>query len=103
MREPFGHSLPGFWRLSSATALAVALVGIAACRDTGGEGELFRLDGKIFVFNYRVATATYLVNLAPLQPVGDGQVAVVSFENPAGGDDIVVRNKIWPKLSKTTI
>jgi len=86
--------------------LAIALlglIGVAACRESGGEGEYFRIDGKIFVFNYRVATATYLVNLAPLQPVEEGQTAVVSFEDPAGGEPLVVRQKIWPKMPKTSI
>ncbi|HEY6633776.1 MAG TPA: hypothetical protein VIZ90_20150, partial [Rhizobiaceae bacterium] len=86
--------------------LAVALfglLGVAACRESGGEGEYFRIDGKIFVFNYRVATATYLVNLAPLRPVEAGQTAVVSFEDPAGGEPLVVRQKIWPKMPRTTI
>jgi hypothetical protein len=78
-------------------------LGVSACRESGGEGEYFRIDGKIFVFNYREARATYLVNLAPLKPVEDGQTAVVSFEDPAGGGPLVVRQKIWPKMPKTTI
>lgn len=84
-------------------AILVCLLGISACRDTSGEGEFFEIGGKIFVFNYRVATATYLVNLVPLQPVEEGQTAVASFEDPAGGPDIVVRQKIWPRARKTTI
>ncbi len=72
------------FRLYSSPWLCSAC-GVSACRDSGGEGEYFALGGKIFVFNYRVATATYLVNLRPLQPVEDGQTAVVSFEDPAGG------------------
>lgn len=83
--------------------LATSLLAAAGCRDTGSEGELFQIQSKLFVFNYRVATATYLVNLTPLQPVGEGQTAVASFENPAGGEPIVVRQKIWPKLEKTTL
>ena len=68
------------------TALALlAVLGVSACRDSGGEGEYFALDGKLFVFNYRIATATYLVNLVPIKPVEEGQTAVASFENPAGG------------------
>ena len=66
-------------------------------------GRHFEVDGKLFVFNYRVATATYLVNLKPLQPVGQGETAVATFENPAGGEAIVVRKKIWPNTDKTTI
>jgi hypothetical protein len=93
------------WNAAWVPALALlGLLGISACRDNGaGEGELFEIAGKLFVFNYRVATASYLVNLAPLRPIEDGQTAVASFEDPAGGQDIVVRQKIWPKLPKTTI
>ncbi len=94
--------MPRFSRMPVLLAL-VAMLGVVACRDTSGEGEYFALGGKLFVFNYRVATATYLVNLVPLQPVEEGQTAVASFENPAGGEDIVVRQKIWPNLPKTTI
>ena len=81
----------------------IALLALAACRDAGGEGEDFAISGKLFVFNYRVATATYLVTLKPLGPVRDGDVAVATFEDPAGGAPIVVRSKIWPKLEKTAI
>ncbi len=90
-------------RLAIAPALLALLLSLAACRDAGTETDRFKIAGKLFVFNYRVATATYLVNLEPLGPVADGQVAVAKFENPAGGDPIVVRQKIWPRLAKTTI
>jgi hypothetical protein len=83
--------------------LAAGLLATAGCRDTGDEGELFQVQSKLFVFNYRVATATYLVNLTPLRPVVEGQTAVAAFEDPAGGEPIVVRQKIWPKLEKTTL
>lgn len=86
-----------------AIALAAALLAVAGCRDTGGEGEFFEISGKLFVFNYRVATATYLVTLKPVRPVRDGDVAVATFEDPSGGEAIVVRQKIWPRLEKTTI
>jgi hypothetical protein len=81
----------------------LGMLGVSACRESGGEGEYFAIGGKIFVFNYRVATATYLVNLVPLQPVEEGQTAVANFEDPAGGEAIVVRKKIWPNMAKTTI
>lgn len=83
--------------------MLLAMLMVGACRDTGGEGEYFEIAGKLFVFNYRVATATYLVNLRPLQPMREGEMAVASFENPAGGEPIVVRQRIWPNLEMTTI
>src|SRR5688500_9735141 len=81
-----------------AVIFVAGLLALGGCR---GEGEYFEISGKLFVFNYRVATATYLVNLKPLQPVGEGETAVATFEDPAGGDPIVVRKKIWPKTDKT--
>lgn len=93
-------------RRVSASVAAVAALGlfvVSACRDSSQDGDIFEIAGKLFVFNYRVATATYLVNLAPLRPLEEGQTAVVSFEDPAGGGDIVVRQKIWPKMAKTTV
>jgi hypothetical protein len=93
---------PLLWRSFLALPL-LGMLGVSACRESGGEGEYFALGGRIFVFNYRVATATYLVNLVPLQPVEEGQTAVASFEDPAGGEPLVVRKKIWPNMAKTTI
>ncbi|HTV68390.1 MAG TPA: hypothetical protein VMF90_07625 [Rhizobiaceae bacterium] len=90
----------GFLRIS---VVALGLLALGACRDTAGEGEYFEITGKLFVFNYRVATATYLVTLGPLQPMREGETAVATFEDPAGGTPIVVRQKIYPKLDKTTI
>lgn len=86
-------------------AMLIAAVALGACRDTGkdGEGKLFEVSGKIFVFNYRLARATYVITLRPLQPMGEGQVAVASFQNPAGGAPIVVEQKVWPKLGKVSL
>ena len=96
MLEPRGIRL-------TRSLFLLGLLAVGACRESGGEGEYFAISGKLFVFNYRVATATYLVNLKPLKPVGEGETAVATFENPAGGEPIVVRQKIWPSVEKTTI
>lgn len=87
------------------TAVGAALVAIAlgGCREEGGEGEYFRISGNMFEFNYRLARATYIVTLNPLQPMDGTQTAVGTFENPAGGDPIVVRQKVWPRLSHVTL
>lgn len=90
--------------LRTAFALpALAFLALAGCRESGSEGEHFELSGRLFVFNYRVATVQYLVTLRPLKPIGEGEVAVATFENPAGGEAIVVRQKIWPLNDKVTI
>lgn len=92
----------GFLRATFALSALVSLA-LAGCRESGGQGELFELSGRLFVFNYRVATVQYLVTLKPLKPVGEGEVAITTFENPAGGAAIVVRQKIWPLNDKVTI
>jgi hypothetical protein len=86
--------------LLGAALLATAALG--ACRDSG-QDQLFTISGKLFEFNYRLGIATYVITLNPLRPVGEGQVAVVSFQNPAGGDPIIVNQKIWPKLPHITL
>jgi len=83
--------------------LAAAVLIAGGCRDESRSGNLFEISGKLFVFNYRVATATYLVTLKPVAEIGDGLQAVASFENPAGGEPVIVRQKIWPKLDKTVL
>ena len=92
-------------RFSRSIALAAALIAaivLGACRDTG-QDQLFAISGKLFEFNYRLAIATYVITLKPLRPMVDGQVAVVSFQNPAGGDPLIVNQKIWPKLPHITL
>ncbi|MBN9241695.1 MAG: hypothetical protein J0I98_02760 [Mesorhizobium sp.] len=85
----------------AASVFSVALA-LGACRDTG-KGALYEVSGRLFEFNYRLARATYVVTLNPLRPVDEGNVAVVDFENPAGGPPLVVEQKIWPKLPHVTL
>ncbi|RCW77651.1 hypothetical protein [Phyllobacterium bourgognense] len=82
--------------------LLFGLLSLSACRDAG-EGDYVNVSGKIFVFNYRIAEATYLLTLAKLRPLPDGSMLETTFENPAGGDPMIVRQKIWPTMEKITI
>lgn len=86
-------------------ALALALlstIALGACRQSE-DGTYFEVSGRLFEFNYRLARATYVVTLNPLRPMEDGQVAVVTFENPAGGAPFVVDQPIWPKMQHVTL
>jgi len=82
------------------TALLLVPLALGACRDSG---KLFELSSRLMVFNYREAKVTYLMNLTPIQPIGERQVAVTTFENPAGGEPLVVRQKLFPEHKKVTI
>ncbi len=85
-----------------AALILVAGLLLGGCRDTG-EGDYFAVSGRLFEFNYRLGIATYVVTLKPLRPMAADQIAVVDFENPAGGPPLIVNQKIWPKLRFITL
>lgn len=90
-------------KIRFAVAIVIAVLLIAGgCREQK-PGEYAVLSGKVFIFNYRIAEATYVVTLAKTQPIADGAIAVASFENPAGGAPLVVRQKVWPHLEKIVL
>lgn len=91
-----------FGRATLGAAVLSTVVALGACRDSGKDA-LYEISGRLFEFNYRLARATYVITLNPLRPVGEGKVAVVDFENPAGGGPLVVTQKIWPKLAHVTL
>jgi hypothetical protein len=86
-------------RIIVTAAMLLVLVG---CRDQSS-GSYVQLTGRIFVFNYRVATATYVVTYEKLQPVPDGAVMLTEFDDPAGGEVIEVKQKVWPKIDKIAV
>lgn len=65
--------------------------------------KLVEVSGHIFVFNYRVASATYLVTLKKTGPIPDGTVVIAKFDDPAGGDPIVINEKVFPAWDKITL
>ena len=91
-------------RIRSAIVLGSLIVTLVlgACRDPG-EGDYLDVSGKIFVFNYRIAQATYLLTLSKIRPLPDNSMLETIFENPAGGDPFVVRQKIWPTMTTVTL
>jgi hypothetical protein len=89
--------------MKAATIIAVAaFVALSACQRTEGDGPT-ELSGHIFVFNYRVSAASYLVVLKKKAPIPEGAVAIAEFENPMGGDPLVVRQKIYPFWDKISL
>ncbi len=75
--------------------LALAMVMAATgCREQAGD-DYVKLTGSIFIFNYRIAEANYVVTLAKLKPTPEGARVVGRFDNPAGGEKLVIEKKIW--------
>jgi len=83
-------------------ALVLAIVAtVSACRDE--QGKIFELSGRVFIFNPRLAEATYVVTLRPLEAVSNAKTAIATFEDPAGGAPIRVERKIWPNATKVAL
>jgi hypothetical protein len=77
-------------RLVSAALACWAALLLAAC---SGSGDYLAVAGGGFVFNYRIAEATYGVALKPMRELPADGVIEGTFENPAGGEPIVVREE----------
>jgi hypothetical protein len=82
--------------------LVILLLALAACQREVGPDPL-KLTGKMFVFNYRLAYATYMVTLERTEPVPEGSVLRAEFENPAGGAPLTLERKIFPNLPRMVL
>lgn len=80
----------------------VTITVLAGCREQSSE-RYVEMTSRIFVFNVRVAEASYLVTLKVVQAIPDGASVIASFANPDGGEAIIVEQKIWPKRDKIVL
>ena len=79
-------------KVSAIIALTALL--LAGCqRET--DGKPVELAGKLFVFNYRVATAYYEITLRKTATLQEGSVAEAAFEDPRGGPALMVRHPVF--------
>jgi hypothetical protein len=84
------------------STLVAAAAALAGCQRETGPDPL-KLTGKMFVFNYRLAYATYMITLNKTEPVPDGSIVMATFENPAGGEPLTLTRKLFPKLDKVVL
>lgn len=87
---------------TSRLILLPLLLSLAACQRETGPDPL-KLTGKMFVFNYRLAYATYMVTLDRTEPVPEGSVVRVEFENPAGGAPLTLERKLFANLTRVAL
>ncbi len=83
-------------------ALSIIALALSACQREE-QREIAKLSGRMFVFNYRVATATYLITLQPLAPIKDGSTIEAQFENPRGGEALAISEPLYPKNPKIVL
>lgn len=78
------------------------LATLSAC-ERSEKDEPLKVQGKVFIFNYRIASATYVLTLARNAPLPDESYADVRYENPKGGAPIETRTKIFPFWDKIAL
>ena len=75
---------------------------LTACQREA-EQQLAELSGRMFVFNYRVATASYLVTLRRIGTLPEDGSVEAKFENPRGGNPLIIREKLFPMMDKISL
>jgi hypothetical protein len=68
----------------------------AACGEEGADKPYVEFAGGGFVFNYNIAEAYYGFVARALRRIPDGTVFEAEFEDPAGGEPLVVRETAIP-------
>jgi hypothetical protein len=64
------------------------------------ESEYISVNGKVFIFNVRLARAFYMLTLNRLETVPDDAIVRAEFENPAGGPPLAKEQKVFPKMMR---
>ncbi len=82
--------------------LCLVLLSLPGCRDAARQGYM-ELTGRVFIFNPRVATATYVVTLGILSPLPSGAKVEALFDNPAGGEKLKVEQKVFSQTGKIAL
>ena len=62
--------------------------------------EYISVNGKVFIFNIRVARAFYMLTLNRLPSTPDDAVVIVEFEDPAGGPPLIKEQKVFPRMTR---
>ena len=76
------------------TAILLCLAAsLSACTDEARTSYL-DLQGRVFIFNPRIATATYVVTLAIRKAPPPGAKVIARFDNPAGGPTLLLEQMI---------
>ena len=83
--------MPGLRVLCLGIVMVAAAI-LAGCSDNSG--NYIKVGGGGFIFNYRIAEATAGVIAEPQRKLPDGSKIEASFENPAGGDPIVIAKPV---------
>ncbi|MCO5730748.1 hypothetical protein [Rhizobium sp. SSA_523] len=86
---------------SSGAMLLAGLLLLFGCQREAE--KLAEFSGHIFVFNYRLSKANYVVTLRPMAPLPEGGSAIARFEDPLGGERLVTQARLYPNMQKIVL
>lgn len=89
---------------AAAAGLLVILFAIGwLTRENPQDKPYLRILGGGFMFNYRVADVFYGFTAAVVRPLPTGSIIEASFEDPAGGADHVVRERVGTETERYSL
>lgn len=81
--------------VAAAVFLLAGLFAVGwATREDPQDKPYLKILGGGFLLNYRIAETSYGFTAAVMRPLPTGSVIEARFENPAGGPDLVVRQRV---------
>lgn len=83
--------------------IAVLAAIVLAHRPDPDSKPYLKVQGGGFVFNYRVGEVFYGFSARIMRPIDVGTVLEAEFEDPAGGEPIVLRQRIGAKAPTLTM
>ncbi len=87
--------------VAAGLALLVVLFAVGwATRDDPANKPFLDIVGGGFIFNYRVADNFYGFTALVKRPLESGSIIEAAFEDPAGGEPIVVRERVSPMTDR---
>lgn len=96
--------------LSPSRLIAACLVLLAVLFAAGwltrkdpAEKPLLDILGGGFIFNYRIADIHYGFTAVVQRPLESGSVIEARFEDPGGGNELVVRERVSPMTNRYSI
>lgn len=92
-------------RIVAASLLLVAILFAIgwATRNDPADKPLIAVLGGGFVFNYRIGEVTYGVTTLVQKPLASGSILEASFEDPAGGPPLIVRERVNARTPRYTL
>lgn len=101
--DPMKAVMPARTHTRSLPVAALALTLLVSGCQREEATELFAPSGKVFVFNYRLSYAAYMLTFAKVADVPPGARVVAMFENPEGGPPLSMERALFAAQDKLVI